>query len=137
MNTDIAAQKALDRLAKVGFDLLAEREKILATIWTFEAQVTYRGFRRYFSSAAGDMAFYAPTAFTAIGASQKAAIAARAIGAFGENGPPRDRKARKELVQAFGANTRKSLGALETEFYESPEDADELLEAYLGKLPKP
>ena len=137
MNTDVAAQQALDRLAKVGFDLLAEREKVLAAVWTFEAQITYRGFRRYFSSAAGDMADYVTAAFKIIGASQKATIAANANEVFGKGDPPKDRKARKELVQAFGANTRKLLGALETEFYESPEDADELLEAYLNKPPKP
>jgi hypothetical protein len=37
MNTDIAAQKALDRLARVGFEKLTHSEKILAAVWTVEA----------------------------------------------------------------------------------------------------
>lgn len=133
MNTDIAAQRAFDRLAKVGFEMLAEHEKILAAVWTFEAQVTNRGFARYFSSSAGDIAFYAPTAFKTIGALRKAEIAARANGVFGAGGPPRDRRARRELVRAFDAKARKSLDALETEFYQSLEDADDLLEVHLNK----
>ena len=137
MNTDVAAQKALDRLAKVGFQLLAEHEKILAVVWTFEAQVINRGFAKYFSSAAGDMAFYAPTAFKAIGAVQKAKIAAQANEIFGAGGPPRDRRVRRELVQTFGAKIRKSLDALETEFYESAEDVDELLEDFFKKQSNP
>ena len=132
-NTDIAAQKALDRLAKVGFELLAEHEKILAAVWTFEAQVVNRGLARYFPSSAGDMAFYAPTAFKTIGAPQKAEIAAEANGVFGADGPPRDRKARRELVPAFSAKARGSLDALETRFYQSPEDADDLLEAFINR----
>jgi hypothetical protein len=133
MNTDVAAQKAFDQLAKVGFDLLAEQEKILAAVWMFEAQVANRGFAKYFSGSAGDIAFYAPTAFKAIGARQKARIAAKANGVFGADGPPKDRAARRELVHAFGAKAKRLLDALETEFYESPEDVDELLEAYLNK----
>jgi hypothetical protein len=133
MNTDIAAQKALDRLAKVGFDLLAEREKILAAVWTFEAQVVNQGFARYFSSSAGDMAFYAPTAFKSIGALQKAEIAAKANGVFGAGGPPRDRKTRRELVRAFDAEAKRVFDALEMEFYQSPEDVDDLLEVYINK----
>jgi hypothetical protein len=133
MNTDIAAQNALDRLAKDGFELLPEREKILATVWTFEAQVVNQGFARYFSSTAGDMAPYAPTAFKSIGAMQKAEIATKANLVFGAGGPPRDRKARRDLVSAFDADAKRVLDALEREFYASPEDVDDLLEVYIDK----
>jgi hypothetical protein len=133
MNTDIAAQKALDRLAKVGFEKLAGREKILAAVWTFEAGVANRGFARYFSSPAGDMAFYAPTALKTIGAQGMAEIAAKANEVFGANGPPRDRKTRRERVRAFGGEIKRLFEALETRYYESKEDVDDLLEAYLDK----
>jgi hypothetical protein len=133
MNTDIAAQKALDRLAKVGFELLTEHEKILATVWTFEAQVVNRGFAHYFSSSAGDMAAYSPTAFTSIGALQKAEIAAKANRVFGAGGPPGDQKTRRELVRAFGAEARSTFDVLEMEYYQSPEDVDDLLETYINK----
>jgi NAD/NADP transhydrogenase alpha subunit len=133
MNTDIAAQKALDRLAQIGFGLLTENEKIVAAVWTFEAQVVNRGFARYFSSTAGDMARFSPIAFKSIGALQKAEIAAKANEVFGAGGPPANRKVRRELVRAFGANTKTAFDALEREYYESPEDVDELLELFLNK----
>ena len=133
MNTDIAAQYALDRLARDGFELLPEREKILATVWTFEAQVVNQGFARYFSSSAGDMASYAPTALKSIGALQKAEIATKANLVFGAGGPPRDRKVRRDLVSAFDADAKRVLDALEREFYASPEDVDDLLEVYIDK----
>ena len=133
MNTDIAAQRALDRLAKVGFEKLAGQEKILAAIWTFEAGVANHGFARYFSSPAGDMAFYAPTALKTIGAAGMAELAAKANAVFGASGPPKDRKTRRELVRALGDDARKLFEALETRYYESKEDVDDLLEAYLEK----
>jgi Domain of unknown function (DUF4375) len=134
MNTDIAAQKALDRLAKVGFDLLAEQERILAVVWTFESQVVNLGFARYFSSTAGNMACYSPIAFRSIGAPQKAEIAANANKVFGAGGPPGDRKTRRELVHAFNDAAKSTLDTLERAYYDSPEDVDELLELYLNKI---
>ena len=133
MNTDIAAQRALDRLAKVGFEKLAKQEKILAAVWTFEAGVANRGFARYFSSPAGDMAFYAPIALQTIGAPGLAEIAAKANEVFGANGPPRDRKMRRERVRALGGEIKRLFEALETRYYESKEDVDDLLEAYFDK----
>jgi len=133
MNTDIAAQNALDRLAKVGFEQLTETEKILAVVWTFAAEVANRGFVKYFSRAAGDTAFHAPAALRKIGASELAEIAAKANDVFGAKGPPRDREARLGLLRAMDAKAKETLGALETRYFASSEDVDELLEAYLGR----
>jgi hypothetical protein len=133
MNTDVAAQKAFDRLAKVGFEKLTESEKILATVWTFAAEVANHGFVKYYSREAGDTAFYAPAALTRIGASDLAAIAAKANGVFGAAGPPEERQFRLGRVRALDEGARKSLEALETQFFDSPEDVDELLEAYLNR----
>ena len=135
MNTDIAAQRALDRLAEVGFQKLTELDKILAVVWTFEAGVGNRGFAGYFSSSAGDIAFHAPSALRVIGAVGKAEIAVRANNVFGAGGPPRDRKKRRAIVRTFNDETRRMLQGLETLFYESQEDVDDLLEVYLDKSP--
>ena len=133
MNTDVAAQRALDRLAETGFEKLSDSDKILASIWTFEAGVANRGFASYFSSSAGEMAFYVPTALKTIGATGVAQIAASANEVFGAGGPPKDQKERRRLVRAFGDATRKTLTNRESQFYDSPEDVDDLLELYLGK----
>lgn len=133
MNADIAAQKAFDRLDRVGFDALAEKEKTVATVWRFVGKVANEGLRRFFSSSAGDLAFYAPTALRDIGAFKMAEIAAKANEIFGAEGPPRDRKVRRELVRAFTKEVIKKLEALEAPFYDCSDDVDELLEKYVNK----
>lgn len=85
----------------------------------------------FFCHAAGDIAFHAPDALRRIGAVQMAEIAARANGVFGAEGPPRDRNARKALVEGFPEATKESLRALEAVSFECPEDVDELLEKHL------
>ncbi len=133
MNSDLAAQQALDQLAKVGFEELDPVDQILAAVWTFEADVGNRGFARYFNSAAGDMAYRVPAALKTIGAVEMADIAFRANNVFGTGGPPRDRTRRRALVGSLDEEARTALQNLETKFYQSDEDVDDLLEAYLDK----
>jgi hypothetical protein len=83
MNADLACQHAFDRLAKAGFDALTEKEKTLATVWKLQAAVENGGFLRYFSSAAGDLAFHGPAAFEHIGARDMAELATKANAVFG------------------------------------------------------
>ena len=133
MNTDIAAQRAFDRLARVGFEKLTDSEKILASVWKFQAEVANGGFVCYYSSLAGDVAFFVPSALITIGSVGMAEIATKANRVFGADGPPKDRKDRRALVRAFGDEIRKTLTALESQFYDSSEDVDELLELFLNK----
>jgi hypothetical protein len=131
VNTDIAAQQAFDRLAKVGFDALTEQEMTLASAWLFVGKVANGGFRSFFSGSAGDLAFYAPTALKNIGAFRMAEIAAKANELFGAGGPPRDRKVRRTFVRAFGQEVIRQIEALERLFYDCSDDVDELLEKYV------
>lgn len=133
MNADVAAQEALDRLAKAGFNQLTAQEKVVAAVWTFEAQVANRGLRKYFASEAGDLAYFVPAAFDAIGAPSMADFAAEANGLFGAKGPPRDRTERQTRMQAFDEQIKKSVDGLETRFFEETEDVDELLEGYANR----
>lgn len=132
MNTDLAAQRALDRMGESGFDALTETDQTLATAWLVEATVENNGFRHFFASKRGNVAFYAPVALRMIGAAQLAAIATEANAVFGPDGPPRDRKARQAMVRAFDEPTRRILGSLEERYYRCAEDVDELLEAFLN-----
>ena len=133
MNADLACQRAFNRLARVGFDALSEKDQTLATVWKLEAAVDNGGFARYFSSAAGDLAFHGPAAFERIGARHMAELATQANAVFGSEGPPRDRAARRKLVRAFSEETRQALDALDTQFLESPDDTDPLIDAYLAR----
>ena len=137
MNTDLAAQKALDRLEKDGFDALTEMDKTLATVWLFVAGVQNGGFADYFASHRGNLAFYAPPALRAIGANQLAEIAADANAVFGRAGPPRDYGTRRALALAFDEATRRALDAADTRFYACSEDCDELLELLLARDNQP
>jgi hypothetical protein len=132
MNADLACQHAFDRLAKVGFDALTEKEKTLATVWKLEAGVENGGFAHYYSSAAGDLAFHGPVALEHIGARHMAQVVAKANAVFGPEGPPRDRSTREEQIRAFSDEARKTLEALYDQFMESPDDTDALIDAYLA-----
>jgi hypothetical protein len=133
VNTDIAAQQAFDRMEKVGFDGLTEQEKTVASAWLFVGKVANGGFRGFFRSSAGDLAFYAPTALKKIGAVKLAEIAAKANEVFGAGGPPRDRKARQTAFRSLCKDAMKQLEALEPPFYECPDDVDALLDVYLKR----
>ena len=74
MNVDLAAQRAMDHLAKVGFDHLSESERILAAVWQFAAGVSNNGFAGYYTSRWADLAFYVPAALQQIGAAGLAEI---------------------------------------------------------------
>src|SRR5689334_13118612 len=101
MNADLACQRAMDRLHRVGFEALTEKEKTLATVWTVQSAVENTGFCQLFAGDAGDLAPYAPTAFSRIGAMHMAEVVTRANAAFGPEGPPRDRATREPLVRSF------------------------------------
>ena len=135
MNTDLAAQRAFDRMKKGGFDRLSEEDKILATVWTFDGAVANRGFAGYYSRPEGDMASYAPTALAKIGATGMVAIATQANEVFGPNGPSRDRETRRKQLEALGPDAKARFAALDAEYFKSEEDLDELLELYLSRKP--
>jgi len=133
MIVDLAAQHAMDRLKKVGFDRLSESERILATVWQFAAGVANHGFVGYFLSRRGDLAFHAPAALRAIGAEGLATIAAEANAPFGECGPSPDPKVRAEQVERLGDAVRDSFVALEQRYFDAEESIDALFEAWFER----
>ena len=133
MNADLACQQALDRLASVGFDALTEKEKTLATVWKLQAAVENGGFRQYFSSAAGDLAFHAPAALGQIGAQCMAELAVKANAVIGRLGPSRDRDARRRMVHHLSDQARQILAMLDEQFLNSPDDTDALLDVYVAR----
>jgi hypothetical protein len=137
MNTDLAAQQALDQLKKKGFDALTDVEKTLATTWLIEAGVNNGGFAEFFASSRGNVAANAPAALRAIGANQLAEIAAEANSVFGPAGPSRDRKTRQALVHAFDESKLRALATLDDRYGASTEDTDLLLEAFLARQTAP
>lgn len=133
MNTDLEAQRVLDKLKRNGWEALSGPEKTLITVWLFDARVSNGGFEHYYSSEAGDLAFHAPAALHDIGAFQLAEIAGAANGAFGPAGPPAETQARTAMLGSMDDSTAAAWEALEARFFECPEDVDELLDGYLQR----
>lgn len=131
MNADLAAQKALDRLAREGFSALTDTEKTLATVWLFTAGVGNSGFVGYYSSPRSDLAHHTPAGLRAIGAGALAELADAANTVFGPAGPPADRAVRRAAVCALPEATRQILVELDRKYFACDEDPDELLEAFL------
>lgn len=132
MNTDIAAQKAIDRLKRQGFENLSDIDKTIATAWLTEAAVGNNGFARFFASRRGDIAFYTPTALATIGATKLAAITSEANAVFGPAGPSHDYRTRRAQTLAFDHSTLRTLRDLEDRYYACAEDVDELLDTFLN-----
>lgn len=124
----------MDEMNRRGFDALSEPERTLVTVWLFESRVANGGFAKYYRSAAGDLAGFAPAALAEIGATQLAALAAQANGVFGPAGPPRDREARRVQVEQLDPAALEHWAALEAQFFDCPEDIDELLERHLESV---
>ena len=124
---------ALERLRAASFDELSEKDQVLVTIWGLEADINNGGFDQYFFNSSGDHAFFAERALRIIGAHRMADIVARAVALFGDAGVPRDRDERQDLLlDHVGVENEDELDALDTEFYDYPDDISALVEAYLG-----
>jgi hypothetical protein len=133
MITDLAAQHALDRLAKLGAAGLTDSERTIATVWQLEAGVGNSGFTGYLSSSRSDLVWNAVDALREIGAPKLAGIVAEANAiVFGRNPPSKSRIARRELVHALSEESRHKLAELDLAFENCSEDVDDLLEKYLS-----
>ncbi|ABV35331.1 hypothetical protein Ssed_0720 [Shewanella sediminis HAW-EB3] len=131
MNSEQAFEKSLLALEEKGFDGIREPERVLATIWSVEAEVNNGGFDQLFYNSAGDVAFYAAKALQSIGAYEMAAISQRALDLFGENGPPKDRDVRVEKLEKISEVNEEYLNQLDYDFTEYPDDIIELLSIYV------
>lgn len=131
--TDLAAQRAFDRLAKKGFEGLTDADKTLAATWLIDAGVTNNGFARFFASKRSDLAFHAPVALRKLGAMKLAEISEEANRLFGPKGPPADYRERRALVRTFDGVKRRKLERLDEQYLAASEveDIDERLEAFL------
>jgi len=133
MNPDLAMQRALDRLHRVGFSALSEGEKTLACIWSFESKVANGGLAHFYKSSAGDLAPYMPAAFRAIGAQTRMEIAERANAVFGPSGVPEDRIRRQEMLSALPKEDLRVFDDLERKYYDTTKELDERLEEFIKR----
>lgn len=136
MIVDLAAQRAMDHLAKAGFDHLSDSERILATVWQFAAGVANDGFAGYYRSRRGDLAFHAPEALRAIGSLELAKVAEEANAQFGEDGPSPNRSLRAAQLRELGHEAHCVFTVLERRYFEAEESIDALFEAWFERQPE-
>jgi hypothetical protein len=134
MNADLAMQRALDRLHKVGFEKLSEQDKTLACVWSFDSKVANGGLEHFFKSADGEMAYYMPKAFRAVGLKPLAEIAEQANAVFGPEGVPTNRERRTEILQQLPSDSRRVFDKLEAQYFEYPTELNEPVEQYLTRM---
>lgn len=103
----------------------------MAAIWTLEADVNNGGFDQYYLNSSGDHAWYAPRALEAVGAATIASIVTEANAVFGADGPPADRDARLEALEALEPEARQRWGELDERFFEYPDDLTGCLYAFV------
>jgi hypothetical protein len=131
MNTEQAFEISLIALEEKGFDAIREPEKVLATIWSIEAEVNNGGFDQYFYNSAGDLAFYSVKALETIGAIKMASITQKALDLFGESGPARDRDERLKQLETFSEIKEDYINGLDCSFTEYPDDLQEMVATYV------
>ena len=136
MIADLAMQRALDRYHRYGLASLTDEERTLATIWCFESKVANSGFERFYRSADGEVARYAPTAFRTVGAEMLARIAERANAVFGADSVPADQQLRAKIIQSMSDSARRAFDHLEASYAECAPDLDGYLETYLMHRPR-
>jgi hypothetical protein len=113
-----------------------EPQKVFSAIWALESQVNSGGFLQYFASSDGDTANYASTALRAIGANRCADIVERALKVASPTALPESQDARDALVESLGGRERDEVDALDSKFFEYPDNLTELLFAYVASHPE-
>jgi len=121
------------REAARGIESLTPAERVFLCVWNLEAEVNNGGFEQFFINSAGDNALETPGALREIGATRTAAMAEEANSVFGPSGPPADRDARQQALERLGASAIGTLDALDTRFFDSTENIDELLTDFVDR----
>ena len=116
---------------RVDFAAQSVLQKTFSAIWELESQVNNGGFDQYFRNSDSDIIAYAPTALREIGASACAEIVEAAINWIAPI--PEDNDARCDALDAALAVDEEPLEALDSKFYEYPDDLTTLLFAFVAK----
>jgi len=123
--------RVLRKSYTTAFGELTEEEKLLVAIWDLEAEVNNGGFSQYYFNSGGDNALFVVDALNRIGAHSTARIVQQANDYFGLDGPPSDIDRRQEIILAISDREEKPWEALDSAFYEYPDDLESLQKAYL------
>ena len=125
--------QVFDRYGKVGYDQLAQPEKVFVCVWGLEGEVDNGGFDQYYFNSSGDHALDSVESLESIGAKQSANLVRQANSLFGKTGPLPDQAARQRQLDALDDAEKKMMNAIEKEFYKCEDNLDQLLKTYVYK----
>lgn len=132
---DLAESDRTD-FGRVPFADQAEPQQVFSAVWALESQVNNGGFEQYFRSSDHDAANYAPIALRAIGASQCADIVRRALAVVSSSPLPISQEECETLIDQLDEERLEQLSAIDSEFFEYPDDLTELLYLYVATHPR-
>jgi hypothetical protein len=120
---------------RVGFAGLNDAERVVSCISYARFEIDNGGFSQFYYNTAGTYAKQTVWALEQIGAVEVAAIFQRANGLFPNGDPPNDRAERWSALQEIRLRSTAddAFDAFDREFYEAPEDLDELLYNFILK----
>ena len=121
---------------RIEFSDQSEDQKVFSAIWELESQVMNGGFGQYFSNWGGDTASYAPLALERIGALKCAAIVREALQVVSGEPLASDHTTRSSLVSTLGEPALARLDALDSQFFEYPDNLTELLYEFVRQHPQ-
>jgi hypothetical protein len=133
-----------DRLFAIAEDIgpkpmasLSPAQQTFKMVWELEAEVNNGGFDQYFLNSSGRNAPRVEAALRAIGASQCADIAARALEIVSVTDLDWSDDARRQAHLAdMAASAEDALTVLDEKFYDYPDALGELLMKFVGDHPK-
>jgi hypothetical protein len=126
------SDRVFDRYGKLGYNKLAQPEKVLACVWGLEGEVNNGGFDQYYFNSSGDHALDAVPSLEAIGAKHTANLVREANALFGDAGPSPDRFTRQKQLDALGDAKTKKMNEIEEEFFKYKDKLGQLLQSYVS-----
>lgn len=130
--TDVLWEKYNDK----GIGALNPYEQILLHASIIEAEINNGGFDQYFINSSGDFAQDTVASLKKIGAQKTADLLQSANAQFGPSGPPKDRKARLDLIESMeesGSDYQDYFEDLDTQFYKYEDDLSQLMYDFFQK----
>jgi hypothetical protein len=132
---DLSESEQTD-FGRTEFDQQSEPQKVFTSIWALESQVNNGGFLDYFVSSEFDTANFAPTALSSIGANACASIVQRALDLVPTSSLPSSREACQALVDSIDDDTRDKFKALDSEFFDYPDNLTDRLFEFVASHPE-
>lgn len=131
-----ASRYLIDLRSSTGIEGMTEPQRAAFTALQLKWDVSNGGFAQYFVNPAGNDWRHTLKGLDAIGAMTDLAILNEALAFFGPDGPSPDHDTRHEqLSRLMKKNGDEVFGALDSRFYEDPDQRDALLDEYIIRHP--